>query len=183
MLRQVLAAYQGTGPGELIFGREPCPRCGRACGRPVLEPGGPSFSLSHSGDLVLIAVARRPVGADVERARAGCVCSLAGALHADDTGVLARMPEQARHEAVISCWVRAEAVLKCSGEGVAHGLGGFPVWAAAAGTSAVRGCAVRDLHAPPGYRAAIALAGTSAMVAGLSAAPGVPGNLNPDAEV
>ena len=187
MLRRVLAAYQGTRPGELTFGREPCPRCGRACGRPVLAAGGPWFSLSHSGDVVLIAVARRPVGADVERAPAGCVCSLAGALHPDDAGVLARMPERARHEAVITCWVRAEAVLKCSGEGIAHGLGEFPVWPAATGTAAGPGGAVRELPAPPGYQAAIAVAGTSAItpraVAGLSAAPQVPGILDPDAEV
>lgn len=35
-------------------------------GKPLL-PGGPAFSLSHSGDYVLCAVADRPVGCDVQR--------------------------------------------------------------------------------------------------------------------
>lgn len=164
MLRRVLAAYLRTSPAELTFRRELCPRCGGATGRPVLEPGAgrpvPCFSLAHSGDMVVIAVAGRPVGVDVERAPAGCVCSLAGVLHSDDAGALARMPEPGRHEAVLTCWVRAEAVLKCSGEGIAHGLGEFPVWATGAGARVVPGCAVGDLGAPPGYHAAVALAGT-----------------------
>jgi 4'-phosphopantetheinyl transferase len=162
MLRRVLAAYLCTTPAELTFGRELCPRCGGTTGRPVLGPGAgrpvPCFSLAHSGDLMVVAVAGCPVGVDVERARAGCVCSLAGVLHGEDAGLLAQMPEPGRHEAVITCWARAEAVLKCSGEGIAHGLGGFPV--GAAGDRAVHGCTVSDLAAPPGYRAAIALAGT-----------------------
>jgi 4'-phosphopantetheinyl transferase len=195
MLRRVLAAYLRTRPAGLTFRRELCPRCGEATGRPALGPCAgrpvPCFSLAHSGDMVVIAVAGRPVGVDVERAPAACVCSLAGVLHGDDAGVLARMPEPARHEAVITCWVRAEAVLKCSGEGIAHGLGRFPVWAAGAGAHAVHGCAVSELGAPPGYRAAIALAGAGGLtpraVAGPPPALCVPGNLDDggtcDAEV
>ena len=127
MLRQVLAGYSGVAPGELAFRREPCPRCGGPSGRPALVPAHqapsaagahrpapapgsragamPWFSLAHSGDMVLIAVAGRPVGADVEREAAGCVCSLAGVLHEADATVLAGLVEPARHEAVITCWV------------------------------------------------------------------------------
>ena len=84
-LRLVLASYTGTPAGQLSLGREQCPHCG-AAGKPVLLPGPgadtvPSFSLAHSGDMVIIAVAGRPVGVDVERDAAGCVCSLAEALH------------------------------------------------------------------------------------------------------
>jgi 4'-phosphopantetheinyl transferase len=164
-LRRVLAGYLGAAPGELAFGRQRCPRCGRGPGRPVLRPGhgaAPWFSLAHSGDLVLIAVAGRPVGADLERDRDGCVCPVTGVLHPDDAAALAPLAEPDRHRAVIGCWVRAEAVLKCTGEGIAHGLGGLRVRPASADpgrSHRVRGCSVRGVAAPPGYQAALALAG------------------------
>jgi len=175
MLRRVLAGYTGTPPGALRLAREPCPRCG-APGKPVLEPGprpAPSFSLTHSGDMVIIAVAGRPVGVDVERDAAGCVCSLAQALHPADAAWLAGRGEPDRHEAIITCWVRAEAVLKCTGQGIGHGLGGFPARPGGAAGSAANGCTVRQLAAPEGYRAAVALAGACQPV--LRAPGGGPG--------
>jgi 4'-phosphopantetheinyl transferase len=182
MLRRVLASYTGTRPGRLPLSRQQCPHCG-APGKPVLLPGPgpgpgadtvPSFSLAHSGDAVVIAVAGRPVGVDVERDAAGCVCSLAEALHPADTAWLAGLGEPERHEAIITCWVRAEAVLKCTGQGIGHGLGGFPVRPGGAAGSGVNGCTVRQLTAPPGYRAAVALAGTGRLT--LRVAAGLPGS-------
>lgn len=170
MLRRVLAGYLGAAPGEVSFGRQRCPRCGRGPGRPVLSPGhgtAPWFSLSHSGDLVLIAVAGRPVGADLEQDRAGCVCPVIGVLHPADAAALARLAEPDRHRAVIGCWARAEAVLKCTGEGIAHGLSGLRVRPDGAGTGRiqrVRGCSVRTLAAPPGYQAAVALSGPGRVI-------------------
>jgi len=169
MLRRVLAGYLGVAPAGLLFGRERCPRCG-AAGKPVLLPApgrrlraAPSFSLAHSGDMVVIAVAGHPVGVDVETEAAGCVCALAQALHPADAARAAGLAEPERHDEIITCWVRAEAVLKCTGQGVGHGLGGAPV--GTAGESAglrVNGCTVRQLPAPTGYRAAVALAGARA---------------------
>jgi 4'-phosphopantetheinyl transferase len=91
MLRRVLAGYTGIPPGTLRLARALCPHCG-APGKPVLEPGAhtvPSFSLTHSGDQVVIAVAGRPVGVDVEHGAARCVCSLAQALHPADAAWVA----------------------------------------------------------------------------------------------
>jgi phosphopantetheinyl transferase len=125
---------------------------------------------------VVIAVARGPVGIDVERETSGCVCSLASAMHPDDAAIVEVLPEPERHHAVILWWVRAEAVLKCAGTGIAHGMDAFPVlgapvrgrvppgprlplepdvpvWAAAAG------CSFAALSAPKGYQAALALPG------------------------
>ena len=168
MLRRVLASYTGTAPRQLSLGREPCTHCGATAGKPVLLPEScppgagavPSFSLTHSGDVVAIAVAGRPVGVDVERDAAGCVCSLAQALHPADAAWVAVLGEQERHTAIITCWVRAEAVLKCTGQGVGHGLGSFPVGPRHAVDLSVNGCTVRQLAAPPGYQAAVAVAGT-----------------------
>ena len=178
MLRRALAGYTGTPPGRLRLGRERCPHCG-APGKPVLLAGAgtvPSFSLSHSGDMVIIAVAGRPVGVDVERDAARCVCSLAQALHPADAAWVAGLGEPGRHEAIITCWVRAEAVLKCTGQGIGHGLGGFPVRPGQAAARRVNGCTVRQLPAPPGYRAAVALAGTGQPM------PRVPAGLSRGAE-
>jgi 4'-phosphopantetheinyl transferase len=210
MLRRVLAGHLGTDPSRLTFGRRPCPTCGGPSGKPVLTglqgvpargddppetprgavgadgpPGdgswpGLSFSLAHSGEAVAIAVARGPVGIDVEREPSGCVCSLASAMHPNDAALVEPLPEPERHHAVIRWWVRAEAVLKCAGTGIAHGMDAFPVlggpvrvrvpsglppgprlplepdvpgWAAAAG------CSFAALSAPKGYQAALALPG------------------------
>ena len=192
LLRRVLAGYTGAAPGRLRLGRQACPRCGGPSGRPVLLPGPgpspvdpvpppagpglsgpcavPSFSLAHSGDTVVIAVAGRAVGVDVERDAAGCVCSLAGTLHPADAAWMAGLGERDTHEAIMTCWVRAEAVLKCAGQGIGHGLGGFPVQPGHAGDLGVNGCTVRQVLAPPGYRAAVALAGTCPLTLTLRAA-------------
>jgi 4'-phosphopantetheinyl transferase len=170
MLRRVLAGCLGAEPGRLAFGRRRCPVCGGPSGKPVLDGlppgestrGGLSFSLAHSGDAVAIAVARGPVGIDVERAATGCVCSVASAMHPEDAALAGALPEPERHAAIIRWWVRMEAVLKCAGTGIAHGMDAFPVLGA--------GCSVAALPAPGGYRAALAF-------------PGLPGSLAAGSEV
>jgi 4'-phosphopantetheinyl transferase len=196
MLRRVLAGHLGTDPSRLTFGRQPCPTCGGPSGKPILtglhgpdgEPSLPgdgswpglSFSLAHSGEVVAIAVARGPVGVDVEREPGGCVCSLASAMHPDDAAIVEPMPEPERHDAVIRWWVRVEAVLKCAGTGIAHGMDAFPVLGAPVrgrvppgppagprlplepgvpGWAAAAGCSFAVLSAPKGYQAALALPG------------------------
>jgi 4'-phosphopantetheinyl transferase len=159
LLRRVLSGYVNVAPGDLVVRRVPCPHCGGPDGRPVLPgTGSPHFSLAHSGDAVLVAVAGQPVGVDVEQEPHGCMCSMTSAMHPSDAAVMMALPEPQRHEAVIRWWVRAEAVLKCTGEGIAHGLDGFPVISGPAGAP-VHGCSVGSVTAPPGYRAAIALGG------------------------
>lgn len=61
-LRRVLAGYLAVPPRSLSIREGPH-------GKPML-PGGPRFSLSHSGELALCAVAQdREVGVDLERLR------------------------------------------------------------------------------------------------------------------
>ncbi len=148
LLRRVLSGYTGLAPGQLQFGRERCPRCDRSTGRPVLRGcPGPQFSLSHSGDAVAIAVsAATAVGIDAERATGACVCPLTGIMPGQAARQLGPLAEPERHAAILRWWVRAEAVLKCRGEGIAHGFGVGP----ADGP-------VRSLTAPAGYHAALAV--------------------------
>ncbi len=189
MLRRVLSSYLDVPPSSLAFGREPCPLCGKPSGRPVLVPSYElHFSLAHSGDAVVVAVARQRVGVDVEQDAEGCVCALAADMHADDAGRAGTLLEVDRHDLIMSWWVRAEAVLKCTGEGIGHGVGGFPVlggfpqWRAMPSSPPlgfpaqvgdpehlvpampVRGSSLVSLPAPPGYQAALALAAAASPI-------------------
>jgi 4'-phosphopantetheinyl transferase len=172
-LRQVLSRRTGIPPGQLEFGREPCPRCGGRNGRPTLvNHGDLHFSMSHSADAVVIASSAAPVGIDMERIVRRCSCDLAGAMHEADAARVRRLPEPRRHVAIMRWWVAAEAVLKCTGAGIAHGMADFPVLGGpasgeeeaasrAAGACGLAqrtaGCWLLAVAAPPGYTAAIAL--------------------------
>jgi 4'-phosphopantetheinyl transferase len=158
MLRDILASYTGGDPAKLVFGNDPCPACGRPSGRPVLAGGGPAFSLAHSADIIVAAVAGQPVGVDVEQLPARCMCSLTGEMHASDAAAVAGLAEPERHDAIIRWWVRVEALLKCSGTGIVHGMDHVTVLA---GEPAGHGIA--EFGAPPGFLGAVALAGAGAV--------------------
>lgn len=157
-LREVLAEYTGTDAARLRFGRAgPGGMDGRPGGRPVLLgfPEGPHFSLSHSHDLIVIAVAAVPVGVDVQRVpRAGTVEALLPRLHPAEREGLSRVPRAARPAAFARLWTRKEAYLKGLGTGLARGLATDCLLDGAQPA----GWHVRDLAAPPGYATATAVA-------------------------
>jgi 4'-phosphopantetheinyl transferase len=180
MLRRVLAGYLDFPPSSLVFHREPCPRCAKPTGRPALPLRfGLHFSLAHSGDAVLIAVASQQVGVDVEQQPTSCVCSMSADMNVADAEWGRSLSEAGRHDLVIRWWVRSEAVLKCTGEGIGHEVGEFPVLgrpgapnglAGPGGpdqlvpATAVHGTSLISLPAPAGYQAALALAGSSTAI-------------------
>jgi 4'-phosphopantetheinyl transferase len=155
-LRLVLGEITGTAPERLRFERR-CGHCGGAGhGKPRLAGRSDlDFSISHSGELALIAVARgRRVGADVERVRPRTdVLAIArGSLSARERRAIeALATDEARREAFFRCWTRKEAYLKALGVGLAGGLDTDPEQA--------RGWQIRSLPAPPGYMAAVAAEG------------------------
>ena len=112
-LRRGPSRLLSLGAGLLIArffpGREPLIAPG---GKPYI-PGGPEFSLSHSGTLAVIALADVPVGADAEKDRpvgeAVRLRALTGAERADSRDFL-------------YFWTRKEAALKCLGTGVDRSL-------------------------------------------------------------
>jgi 4'-phosphopantetheinyl transferase len=114
LVRLVLAG-DGASAARLVFDRS-C-RCGGAHGKPVL-PGGPGFSLSHSGNLVGVAVRPDgPVGLDVEQVRAlADLAALAGHVHSPAELARAAAPEPT---AFFRTWTRKEALLKATGDGLA----------------------------------------------------------------
>ena len=71
LAKTALARYTGQRPADVRFDRT-CGQCGEPHGKPVIEGGGVEggaveHSVAHSGDLVAVAVARTPVGVDVEQ--------------------------------------------------------------------------------------------------------------------
>ena len=161
-LRRLLGAWRDEPPEAVPIGVG-------AHGKPCCT-GGPEFNLSHSGDLILLAVhQQRPVGVDVEQQRPGMAWRPIArrvlppaewqALEALATAAEQEAAEQEAAEAFLLAWCRLEARLKAQGLGLA-GLG-QPVSVAAEGeglgvlTSDVE---LWDVAVPPGYRAALALA-------------------------
>ena len=103
LLRVAVGEHLRVPPGDVLVDRT-CTGCGGPHGRPrVAGPGGagPHVSVSHSGHLVVVALAvGGPVGVDVQR-----VADL-GEPSAAETGRRAR------------AWVRREATLKVGGGAV-----------------------------------------------------------------
>jgi 4'-phosphopantetheinyl transferase len=162
LLRELLGARLGLAPADVEFVREPCPHCGGPHGRPAVgEPSPVQFSLSHSGRLVLAAIAPAQVGVDVERVPSGDTRSAVERLiHERERAELAAVPCSERDALFARLWVRKEAYLKGVGTGIAVGLESEYVGVGA--DDAPRGWAIADVPVLAGYTAAVALARPSA---------------------
>jgi len=117
-LRLILGRYLQQHPVSLEF------RSGTN-GKPCLKAGELDFNLSHSKNVVALAVSRRcPLGIDIE--------ALRSIEHRDDIvsrffqteekDGLAKTASTALDEAFLRIWVRKEAVLKAAGTGIVDGL-------------------------------------------------------------
>lgn len=115
-LRTLLSAYTGTPAAALDFSRG-------VHGKPVLaSPDVPlEFNMSHSGDWGVIAIARAPVGVDVEQVRPGRHSpALEQRFLTDGERALLRRRAEADGEAAFFVvWCRKEAYLKATGFGLA----------------------------------------------------------------
>ena len=102
-------------------------------GKPGLIPGQGrrlEFNVSHSGELILIAIATgRAVGVDVERIRTDLDPDSIAAqfFSASERKILAALPGPARCRAFFACWTRKEAYLKAKGVGLSLPLDQFDV--------------------------------------------------------
>lgn len=122
-LRLLLGSCLGLPPARVELTREPCPCCDKQHGRPAVLGGGLHFSLSHSGEVALLALAATPVGVDVERVpTAAVVQQIAKSLHPLETKELEALPDAERPEGFARAWARKEAYLK----GIGTGLGRDP---------------------------------------------------------
>lgn len=122
--RMVLGSIAGRDPAMLRFEIGPH-------GKPsLIDCADVTFSLSHSGELALVAVARgRQLGVDIERTERK--------MPEDkfverffSPGEVARylsLPADQRVEAFFNCWTRKEAYIKARGEGLSRPLDSFDV--------------------------------------------------------
>ncbi|WP_221091294.1 4'-phosphopantetheinyl transferase family protein [Deinococcus aquaedulcis] len=119
LVRTVLGTHLGANPHELRFGQG-------EHGKPYLlqgpEPARLHFNLSHTGDLLALALGAQPLGVDVEAVR-----PLSPALISMALGPLERARLQARPageygRAFYRAWACKEALLKAHGSGLAFGL-------------------------------------------------------------
>ena len=175
LAKTALARYTGRLPAEVRFDRT-CSQCGEPHGKPVLAGGWAQHSVAHSGDLVAVAVARAPVGVDVEQldgrprplggdgdpeALARLVLSVA------EQAALARVPPAGRARAFLVAWTRKEAVTKATGDGLRASFSDVVVAADAGPPRLVswpyprspRDVSLLDLDAAAGYVAALAVLG------------------------
>jgi 4'-phosphopantetheinyl transferase len=164
LARTVLAEATGRPPHDLHF-TTGCPHCGDAHGKPRLPGSGLDFSLSHSGDRVLLVLVEgAEVGADVEQESDRDVDSLSRmVLTAAEAEVLRTMADRKR--GFHAYWSRKEALLKATGHGLAAPMTAIHVsgpdeppevvaWEGEAAVSPVR---LADLDAGPGYAASAAV--------------------------
>lgn len=116
MVRALCSAALSVSPPDISFSKHPH-------GKPfVVGSAGLHFSVSHSGNVIIIALSDREVGIDIEDVRRDV--SWAGIAHrvfSDEEWK--RVLD--RGEDLTECfamWVAKEAVLKCTGEGIAGNL-------------------------------------------------------------
>lgn len=132
-LRSILSECSGIPARELSFAAGPH-------GKPSLNGGrGIEFSLSHSGEWAMVAVTRgTPVGVDIERIRE----------NVNMAPLLQRLGETnlaGDRKALFETWTRREAMTKAAGGVLLEAPSGD--------------LRVRNIDAPPGYAAAVALLG------------------------
>jgi len=175
LAKTALARYTGRRPADVGFDRT-CGQCGEPHGKPVLAGGGAQHSVAHSGDLVAVAVARTPVGVDVEqldgrRRPLGGNGDLDGlariVLSAAEQAALAEVPPAGRARAFLVAWTRKEAVTKATGDGlrvafsdvVVAAQTGPPRLASWPYPQSPRDVSLLDLDVADGYVAALAVIG------------------------
>jgi 4'-phosphopantetheinyl transferase len=174
LAKTVVAACTGQRPARVSFDRT-CGQCGKPHGKPAVRGGGPELSVSHSGDLVAVALATAPVGVDVEqldgraRGRGGGDPAALGriVLAEEERAALAAIEPEGRARAFLVAWTRKEAVTKARGDGLRVPFGEVVVAADLAAPRVTawpypqdpRSVSLLDLDPGPGYVAALAVIG------------------------
>lgn len=145
IVRRVLANRLSLPPAKVRLDRT-CPECGKPHGK--VRADGVELSVTHSGDLVGVAVSESPVGLDVEKVDPALdVDGLAG-ISLSDTE-LAALPHTDRARAFTTYWTRKEAVVKATGDGLRIDLRTI--------TGPPAGFRLMNLEVDPGYVAALAI--------------------------
>jgi 4'-phosphopantetheinyl transferase len=168
-LREILARYLQVSAGCLGFRYS-------SYGKPELSAEHAAseirFSLSHSGQMGLLAVGRgRSLGVDIERIRTVVDDDRIARRFFSPAEVegLSSVPDSMRKQAFFNCWTRKEACIKAWGEGLSRPLDQFDVSVIPGEPARLTGTrpdpneaarwSLRHLDPAPGYAAALAVRG------------------------
>lgn len=114
VLRSVIAARLGLSPSRVVVDRR-CPRCYESHGPPMLPGTDLHASISHSDDLVAVAVTTAgPVGIDIEALRKfdyGCLL--------EDVCIRSERQNVNSIADFFTYWTRKESLLKATQDGIA----------------------------------------------------------------
>jgi len=161
-LRLILARHLDVRPEAVAFSRDRCPRCGQAHGRPVLAGPGQhvQFSMSHSGDWVLIGTGPWRLGVDIQEVPGlATVRDVLPLLHPGEQAEITARAGSGRARAFARVWARKEAYLKALGVGLAADLA--QVYAGADGRApGPAGWTILDVPVDMAYAAGLAVPGT-----------------------
>ena len=145
-------------------------------GKPFCPEVSADFSISHSGNMVWVALCRcASVGIDVEKMRPlPDAADLTSQLHPQEQNDLLSLPPAELQTAFYRCWTRKEAVIKAVGMGLSMPLQSFSVhtgpqesgWIASVTANAVCGMdavldaagqwTCRDIRTTDGYQCSVA---------------------------
>jgi 4'-phosphopantetheinyl transferase len=115
-LRQILSRYLEIDPAHIHFRSN-------EYGKPFVIDQAIEFSLSHSGDVILIAVTRdQRIGVDVEHIRSDFDYQpiVDRFFAADEKSLLFSLPQSIQAQQFFKMWTRKEAVLKMLGQGLSN---------------------------------------------------------------
>lgn len=161
LLRIAVSRLTGVDAAAVTVNRE-CDRCGRQHGRPRLPRAGLEASVSHSDQLVALAItAAGPVGVDVEKIGPYPSPDLLASVCTTAEQVFVRTPAD-----FYGYWTKKEAVLKATGQGLERELtevlvtppARTPSLLAIAGARTPR-CSMAEFI-DPGYAGAVAVLAT-----------------------
>jgi 4'-phosphopantetheinyl transferase len=163
LVRELAGARLQRHPARVIVERA-CPTCARPHGRPRLPGTGLHVSVTHSADRVGVAMTRAgEVGLDVEEVVSRDVLALSA--HVLGPGEALIDPED-----FFTYWVRKEAVVKATGDGLTARMDQVLVSAPSSLPALVRYAdrtitvQMSDLYLGSGYRAAVAVLCTSTVL-------------------
>ncbi len=159
LLRLAAARRLGVRPADVAVDRT-CGRCGEQHGRPQLPGSGLNASVSHSADVVTVALTGAgPVGVDVEAVR---VIDFAAV--ADKVCTPAELAHLRVAADFYAYWTRKEAVLKATGEGLARPMADLHVAPPRSAPALLRlgggtppACQLADISVGDGYHACVAV--------------------------
>jgi len=159
LLRVAASRHLGIRPGNVTVDRT-CERCGAQHGRPQLPGSGLYASVSHSGDIVVVALTSAgPVGVDVEAIR-----PIDFAAVANSVCTPAELTDLHVGADFYTFWTRKEAVLKATGEGLSRPMTDLRVTPPGSAPALLRlgggtapACHLADISVGDGYQAAVAV--------------------------